>query len=298
MSTQATAAAIIEVAAIAIQSQQRLMQVKELWARSRKDQLEIGRLLYEERAERVTAGGRGIHEGFHQWLRDAGIPKTSAYRRIAEYEISIGERTEEFDKPVPTGTPFKNADVVQAEHVTSIDEMAYRTDLSAPNSQRQCESPLDEGQRRLAEWRTIYPLKTPYYTYDEHREWYKTFLKDYLKDGPMPKIAPVGNSAEAGAFTDARVPIVSGGLGIRTINGRWHLPHQVPAGEPTATLNAPQEDAPQGSEPMCSENEVVTLALRVIDAGFEALKDSVDPNHLHAAVQRAKQSLRTSKFSN
>jgi hypothetical protein len=102
----------------------RLMRVRELWESSRKSQLEIGRLLYEERAERLSVGGRGVYEGFHQWLRDAGIPKTSAYRRIAEYEISIGERAEEdkFDKPtpatkpVPSGTTFEpaNADVVQS----------------------------------------------------------------------------------------------------------------------------------------------------------------------------------------
>ena len=91
-------------------SQQRLLAVKELWLRSKPDQLEIGRLLYEERAERRSVGGAHVEAGFHQWLRDAGIPKTSAYRRIAEYEVSIGERTEEdqFDNPVKpavTGVP-------------------------------------------------------------------------------------------------------------------------------------------------------------------------------------------------
>ncbi len=250
--------------------------------------LTFGQRLYELRAgSEVVQGGTT----FSSSLDAAGIPRRTAYYWIHSYEISIGKREPKEEKQT------KNADVVQVEHVTSSDEMAYRTDLSAPKSRRQCEFPLDDGQQRLAEWGDDYPLKTPY-TYDEHREWYKTFLKDYLKDGPMPKIAPVGNSAEAGAFTDARVPIVSGGLGVRTINGHWHLPHQVPDGEPTATPSAPQEDSPQEAEPMCSENEVVTLALRVIDAGFEALKDSVDRNHLHVAVQRAKQSLRTSKFSN
>jgi hypothetical protein len=73
-------------------SASRLVRVRELWESSRKSQLEIGRLLYEERAERRSVGGRGVYEGFHQWLREAGIPKASAYRRIAEYEVSIGER--------------------------------------------------------------------------------------------------------------------------------------------------------------------------------------------------------------
>jgi hypothetical protein len=278
MST-ATAPAIIEAAPSDIQSQQRLMRVKELWTRSQKDQLEIGRLLYEERAARLAVGGRGVHEGFHQWLRDADISKASAYRRIAEYEISIGVRARE-EKRVSSETTFKNADIVQAEHVTSSDKMAYRTDLSAPTSQQQCKPVLDEGQRWLAEWRKTHPLKTGY-TYDEHQKWYETCLKDYLQDGPKPKIVPVNDEAEAGAFTDARGPVASGGLGVRTINGRWHLPHQVPA-----------------VEPVLSEDEVKTLALRVIDAGFEALKDSVDPSHLHAATRLAKQSLRTKQFMN
>jgi hypothetical protein len=105
------------------QSQERLVRLQKLWKRSRKDQLEIGKLLYEERAERRRKGGRGIEEGFHQWLQQAGIPKTSAYRRIAEYEVEIGERTEEEtynkptgatqdkdEKPVPTGTSFEPTD--------------------------------------------------------------------------------------------------------------------------------------------------------------------------------------------
>jgi hypothetical protein len=45
------------------QSQQRLLQVKELWDRSQKDQLEIGRLLYEEREERLGVGGRSTRDG-------------------------------------------------------------------------------------------------------------------------------------------------------------------------------------------------------------------------------------------
>jgi hypothetical protein len=119
-------------------SMSRLVRVRELWSQSKDAQLEIGRLLYDERAERLSVGGRGCYDGFHQWLRDAGIPKTSAYRRIAEYEISIGERPEDdkFDKPtlkpVPNGTTF--ADVVQEEQVTTRDKVAYQIDPSAPTS--------------------------------------------------------------------------------------------------------------------------------------------------------------------
>lgn len=82
----------------------RLQQAKELWTKSKEDRDKLGRLLYEERNERLSGGGRGIHEGFHQWLRDAGIPKAAAYRRIAEYEISIGIRKPEEDKPVSNET--------------------------------------------------------------------------------------------------------------------------------------------------------------------------------------------------
>ncbi len=121
----------MSAAEISTSSQQRLVTLKELWARSQKDQLEIGRLLYEEREERLGVGGRGDRDGFHQWLREAGIPKTSAYRRIAEYEVSIGVREEPEDKPVPNGTTI--ADVVQAEHATSSGEMPYQTEPSAPN---------------------------------------------------------------------------------------------------------------------------------------------------------------------
>ena len=89
----------------------RLARVKELWIADKANREEIGRLLYEERSERLSVGGAGNHTGFHQWLRDAGISKQSAYRRIAEYESSIGVRDPEdaYDisptlEPVPNGT--------------------------------------------------------------------------------------------------------------------------------------------------------------------------------------------------
>jgi hypothetical protein len=89
----------------------RLQRVKELWIADKANREEIGRLLYEERSERLSVGGAGNRSGFHQWLRDAGIPKQSAYRRIAEYEISIGVRDPEddYDKPVPNGTSLPAA---------------------------------------------------------------------------------------------------------------------------------------------------------------------------------------------
>ena len=96
-STQTATMAVSSTASVITESMQRLLQVRDLWTRSQKDQLEIGRLLYEERKERLGVGGRGIHEGFAQWLREAGIPNKSAYRRIAEYEISIGIRAEKDD---------------------------------------------------------------------------------------------------------------------------------------------------------------------------------------------------------
>ena len=81
-----------------------------------------------------------------------------------------------------------------------------------------------ERRDRLDIWEDTHPLK--YNSYAEHVNWWKSFLKDYLKDSPMPKI--VRNGAESGAFTDARGSIESGGLGIRTIDGLWYLPSQVP----------------------------------------------------------------------
>jgi hypothetical protein len=102
----ATATQVVSTAPMVItESMQRLVQVRDLWTRSQKDQLEIGRLLYEERKERFSVGGRGIHEGFAAWCQEAGIPHASAYRRIAEYEVSIGEREEKpIKKPVSSET--------------------------------------------------------------------------------------------------------------------------------------------------------------------------------------------------
>jgi len=111
----------------------RLQRVRELWIAGRANREELGRLLYEERNERQSVGGAGNRTGFHQWLRDAGISKQSAYRRIAEYEITIGVRAPEDDydrpaspvpvepsdtersdeKPVPTGTSSQTQEPVK-----------------------------------------------------------------------------------------------------------------------------------------------------------------------------------------
>ena len=95
------------------QSQQRQLQVRDLWGKSQEDQLTIGRLLYEERKERLSVGGRGVEGGFIAWCQEAGIPRASAYRRITEYEISIGEREEKPEKPVSDETPFVREQVAQ-----------------------------------------------------------------------------------------------------------------------------------------------------------------------------------------
>src|ERR1019366_8300987 len=92
-------------------SKTRLARVKELGIADKANREEIGRLLYDERNDRLSVGGAGNRDGFHQWLRDTGIPKASAYRRITEYEISKGLREpepgiEEQQEPVYNETTF------------------------------------------------------------------------------------------------------------------------------------------------------------------------------------------------
>ncbi len=130
-------------------SEQRLAHVKALWARSQKEQLEIGRLLYEEREERIGVGGRGHREGFQQWLREAGIPVTSAYRRIAEYEVSIGVRAEEpEDKPVPSGTTILQQ-AINREGKETLWQLRAAIDARLKprpevKPEDKCEKPIDE----------------------------------------------------------------------------------------------------------------------------------------------------------
>jgi hypothetical protein len=155
----ALSTAIIEAAPTETsQSQQRLLRVKELWTRSQKDQLELGRLLYEERGERLGVGGQGNREGFHQWLRDAGIPKNSAYRRIAEYEISIGERSEDepFDKPVPNGTSKTTFPVLHEVRDVEPTPRTYPQEDYAPEQQVKAAASRSHGMglerlRKLSE---------------------------------------------------------------------------------------------------------------------------------------------------
>jgi hypothetical protein len=124
----------------------RLARVKELWAVDKANREEIGQLLYEERSERLSVGGAGNRTGFHQWLRDAGIPKQSAYRRMAEYEISIGVRAPEDDydkpaEPVPTGTSSPIAPVHLCPKVTP--------EVSISGSRRW--TPTDEKRKNRSE---------------------------------------------------------------------------------------------------------------------------------------------------
>lgn len=101
--------------ATATTSELRQQQVHDLWVAGKANRTELGRLLYDERNERLSVGGAGNRDGFHEWLRGAGIPKQSAYRRIREYEISIGvcEPEDAYDKPVPNGTASVPVPVIQ-----------------------------------------------------------------------------------------------------------------------------------------------------------------------------------------
>ena len=66
---------------------------------------------------------------------------------------------------------------------------------------------------------------------------------------------------------------------------------KAPAPQASKVWTRADEKRANRSEPIRSEDAVVTLALKVIDAGYKALKDSEDPSHLHAAVRLAKLSL-------
>jgi hypothetical protein len=140
------------------ESMERLLQVRDLWNKSQKDRLEIGRLLYEERQERLAVGGSHAWDGFHEWLRKTGIPKTSSYRRIAAYEVSIGVRSQDDDAyrtpdPVPSGTTITdtvNFPPAQAELQPEL--QAERP--AAPMVPKPTKKPLseeDEEQMREAE---------------------------------------------------------------------------------------------------------------------------------------------------
>jgi len=167
------------------ESQKRLVRVRELWKQSRKDQLEIGKLLYEERAERKRKGGRGIEEGFHQWLREAGIPKTSAYRRIAEYEVEIGARTEDEtydkpsgatqdkdEKPVPLGTSIEPTEA-KPNWTIETDRRQNRDRIESFSEIREVAlAALDRGFREIK-------ATTRADTYASAKQWATELLKTY-----------------------------------------------------------------------------------------------------------------------
>jgi hypothetical protein len=125
--------------------------------------LAFGQRLYELRAKSFAQGN---HEGkgFLPLLQQAGIPQRTAYYWIHSYEISIGERQPKEEK-------VKHADVVQAEHITTHDEMPYRTEPSAPNS--------DETPEHRALWNFVNPAKataTQPLTEDRDEEQLKMFV--------------------------------------------------------------------------------------------------------------------------
>jgi hypothetical protein len=101
------------MAATAVAQDVRLERVRNLWITGKAHREELGRLLYEEREERLSTGGAKVHVGFNSWLRDAGIPRASAYRRIAEYEISIGIRVEKEDTPDPVSVETPSTEVTK-----------------------------------------------------------------------------------------------------------------------------------------------------------------------------------------
>jgi hypothetical protein len=91
--------------------------------------LTFGQRLYELRAgSEVVQGGTT----FAASLDAASIPRRTAYYWMTNYEVFIGVRQEKVAPVKPAAKPVKIASVVQAEHVTSRDEMPYRTEPLAP----------------------------------------------------------------------------------------------------------------------------------------------------------------------
>lgn len=69
------------------------------------DGLEMGRLIYEERKERHKLQNG---DGMEAWITAAGVPLRTARRRVSQYEVHIGERTNPLDpvKDRPYGRTF------------------------------------------------------------------------------------------------------------------------------------------------------------------------------------------------
>lgn len=73
-------------------SAQRLYLAQQLWRTYETSRAELSKVLYEEREACRSKGGRGITEGFKAWLQCVGVPRATAYRLIADYEIANGIR--------------------------------------------------------------------------------------------------------------------------------------------------------------------------------------------------------------
>ena len=153
----ATALAIIEAAPAAIE-QVSIAKTAALVAwenyRTKAEPLGLafGQRLYELRKD-ISAQGRD-GEGLCAWLDKVKIPRSTAYYWIHRHEISIGEREPKEEKQT------KNADVVQAEQVTSRDKMPYQIEPSAPISEVRPWSPEREKRKNRS---------TPVEDFDELR---------------------------------------------------------------------------------------------------------------------------------
>jgi len=75
-------------------------------------------------------------------------------------------------------------------------------------------------------------------------------------------------------------------IGVKTAKPEIEKP------EVTSPWTPAGEKRANRSEPLDSEDAVIDLALRIIDAGYKALKGTVDASHLHAAVTLARTSLK------
>ena len=74
-------------------SELRLYLAQQLWRTYETSRVELAKILFEEREAHRSKGGRGV-AGFKTWLKKAGIPRATAYRLLAEHELSLGIREE------------------------------------------------------------------------------------------------------------------------------------------------------------------------------------------------------------
>jgi hypothetical protein len=116
-------------------------------------------------------------------------------------------------------------------------------------------------------------------------EWRDKFkAKGFRKqgDGVSPILEELGIPASTAYFWMSKYEI---SIGVKPTKPEKQKPEASPSWTPD------KEKRKNRTESIGSEDAIVALARKVIDAGYEALKDSIDPSHLHAAVTLAKQSL-------